>query len=151
MLKIPTLRVEDTTEHIFRNYIAYEQFFRRELTYFSDYVLFMDNLINTSNDVQLLRTNGVIDNWLGDDEAVARMFNRLLDFVWMSNGFYYAEIFKRVNEHCQRRWNRWKATLKKNYFNSPWSLISFLAATVLLLLTVVQAIFSHLSYFNKKN
>ncbi|KAK8582803.1 hypothetical protein V6N13_069571 [Hibiscus sabdariffa] len=153
VLMIPTLRVADSTERRLRNYIAYEHFIPSdEPTYFFDYVSFMDNLIHTSKDVQLLRKSGIIDNWLGDDEAVAQMFNRLLDSVWWSeDDFYYAEIFERVNEHCQKRWNRWKAALKKKYFNSPWSLISFLAATVLLLLTIVQTTFSVLSYFNKKN
>ncbi|KAK8625442.1 hypothetical protein V6N13_090314 [Hibiscus sabdariffa] len=151
VLKIPTLKVEDSTERTLRNYIAYEQFIHGEPTYFSDYVKFMDNLINTSKDVQLLRKSGIIDNWLGDDEAVAQMFNRLQDSVWISNDFYYAEIFLSVNEHCQKRWKRWKAALKKNYFNSPWLFISFLAATVLLLLTIAQTIFSVLSHFNKQN
>ncbi|KAK8625427.1 hypothetical protein V6N13_090299 [Hibiscus sabdariffa] len=154
VLMIPTLRVADLTERRLRNYIAYEQFIPSddEPTYFSDYVSFMDNLINTSKDVQLLRKSGIIENCLGDDEAVAQMFNRLMDSVWSpEDDFYYAEIFERVDEHCQKRWNRWKALLKKNYFYSPWSHISFFAATVLLLLTIVQTIFSVLSYFDKQN
>ncbi|TYJ01856.1 hypothetical protein E1A91_A13G183900v1 [Gossypium mustelinum] len=147
VLKIPTLQVHDWTEPLFRNYMAYEQFFPRgKPTYFVDYVVFMDNLINTGKEVQLLCKSGVIDNWLGDDEAVALMFNKLRDSIYMSEDFYYAEIFGRVNEHCQRKWNKWKAALKKNYFNTPWSLISFLAALVLLLLTLLQTIFSVLSY-----
>ncbi|MBA0668559.1 hypothetical protein Goklo_001455 [Gossypium klotzschianum] len=148
VLKIPTLQVNDWTESLFRNYMAYEQFFPRgKPTYFVDYVVFMDNLINTGKDVQLLCKSEVIDNWLGDDEAVALMFNKLRDSIYMmSEDFYYADIFGRVNEHCQRKWNKWKAALKKNYFNTPWSLISFLAALVLLLLTLLQTIFSVLSY-----
>ncbi|KAK5772780.1 hypothetical protein PVK06_049075 [Gossypium arboreum] len=108
-------------ESLFRNYMAYEQFFPRgKPTYFVDYVVFMDNLINTGKDVQLLCESGVIDNWLGDDEAVALMFNKLRDSIYMmSEDFYYADIFDRVNEHCHRKWNKWKAALKKNYFNTP--------------------------------
>ncbi|KAK8582670.1 hypothetical protein V6N13_069442 [Hibiscus sabdariffa] len=151
VLMIPTLRVVDSTESRFRNYIAYEQFIPYgKPTYFSDYVLLMDNLINTSKDVQLLRKSGIIDNWLGDDEAVAQMFNKLHHSVyWSSSDFYYAHVFGRVNQHCQRKWNRWKAVLKTNYFNSPWSHISFLAATLLLLLTAIQTVFSFLSYYDQ--
>nr|KJB82213.1 hypothetical protein B456_013G182000 [Gossypium raimondii] len=106
-----------------------------------------DNLINTGKDVQLLCESGVIDNWLGDDKAVTVMFNKLRDSIYMmSEDFYYADIFGRVNEHCKRKWYKWKAALKKNYFNTPRSLISFLAALVLLLLTLLQTIFSVLSY-----
>ncbi|KAK8695614.1 hypothetical protein V6N13_000765 [Hibiscus sabdariffa] len=150
VLKIPTLEVNDQTESFFRNFMAYEQFISSvESTYVSDYVLFMDNLINTGKDVQLLCKRGIIDNWLGDDEVVAQMFNKLRDSIYVSGDFYYAEIFGRVNKHCERKWNKWKAALKKNYFHSPWSLISVLAAFVLLVLTLLQTIFSVLSYFNQ--
>ncbi|KAK8684869.1 hypothetical protein V6N13_040884 [Hibiscus sabdariffa] len=70
VLKIPTLRVDDNTECLLRNFMAYEQFTQKEEpTYVSDYVVFMDNLVNTKKDVQLLCNSGIIDNWLGDDEG----------------------------------------------------------------------------------
>ncbi|XP_039030837.1 UPF0481 protein At3g47200-like [Hibiscus syriacus] len=147
VLKIPTLHVDDNTERVLRNFMAYEQFTRiGEPTYVSDYVVFMDNLINTGKDVQLLCNNGIIDNWLGDDEVVAQMFNKLRDFICFTDDFYYAETFVRVNEHCKRKWNKYMAILKKDYFNSPWSLCSFVAAVVLLLVTVLQTIYTVLSY-----
>ncbi|XP_022719924.1 UPF0481 protein At3g47200-like [Durio zibethinus] len=149
-LKIPTFHVDDNTERILRNLMAYEQSIpSSEPTYVCDYVTFMDNLINTGKDVQLLCNCGVIDNWLGDDEAVAQMLNKLRNNIYSSEDFYYAEIFGKVNEHCQRKWNKWKATLKRDYFNSPWSLISFLAAVILLLLTIIQTLFSVLSYVHQ--
>ncbi|XP_039018212.1 uncharacterized protein LOC120149523 [Hibiscus syriacus] len=150
-LRIPTLTVDDWTERKLRNYIAHERFISSdEPAYFSDYALFTDNLISTSKDVQLLRKKGIIDNWLGDDESVANMINRLQNSVVMSDHFYYAEMFERVNEHCQKRRHKWKAALNKNYFNSPWSLISFLAATVVVLLAIVQTIFPVLSHLTTK-
>ncbi|XVE90326.1 hypothetical protein DITRI_Ditri20bG0068500 [Diplodiscus trichospermus] len=149
-LKVPTINVDHSTELILRNFMAYEQFIPfRQPTYVCDYVVFMNNLIDSGKDVQLLRHSGVIVNWLGDDEAVAQMFNKLGDFTYSSRyPFYYKEIYDKVDMHCQKKWNRWKATLKKDYFNSPWSLISVVAAIVLLLLTMAQTIFSVLSYVN---
>ncbi|KAK8709503.1 hypothetical protein V6N13_060518 [Hibiscus sabdariffa] len=150
VLKIPTLRVDDNTERLLRNFMAYEQFTQMdEPTYVSDYVVFMDNLINTGKDVQLLCNSRIIDNWLGDDEVVAQMFNKLRDYVCFTDDFYYAETFVRVNKHCERKWNKYKAILKKDYFNSPWSLCSFLAAVVLLLLTVLQTTYTVLSYYHQ--
>ncbi|MBA0844014.1 hypothetical protein Goarm_001146 [Gossypium armourianum] len=73
-LKIPTLEVHDYTEREFRNYMVHEQFFPSgEPTYFVDYVIFMDDLINTGKDVELLRKSRIIDNWLGNDEAVSQL------------------------------------------------------------------------------
>ncbi|XP_052879755.1 UPF0481 protein At3g47200-like isoform X3 [Gossypium arboreum] len=151
-LKIPTLQVDDFTERLFRNYMAYEQFFPWDLpTYFVDYVVFIDGLINTSKDVELLRKSGIIDNLLGNDEAVTQMFNKLCDFIsYNDKGFYYKDIASQMNEHCKRKRNIWKAKLKKDYFNTPWSPISFLAALILLLLTVLQTIFSLLSYYHQR-
>ncbi|KAK8599451.1 hypothetical protein V6N13_077373 [Hibiscus sabdariffa] len=150
VLKIPTLQVDDSTERKLRNYMAYEQVFPvGEPTYFVDYVIFMDNLINTGKDVQLLCKSGIVDNRLGDYEAVAQMFNKLRQHIYMSENFYYADIFDEVNKHCQIKWNKWKVSLKKNYFNTPWSFVSFLAALVLLLLTLLQTIFTVLSYFKQ--
>ncbi|TYH35498.1 hypothetical protein ES332_D13G197000v1 [Gossypium tomentosum] len=151
-LKIPTLEVDDSTEREFRNYMVYEQFFPSdEPTYFVDYVVFMDDLINTCKDVELLRKSRIIDNWLGNDEAVTNMFNKLGDCIYYSREcFYYKNIVIQVNKHCETKCNiwKWKAKLMKDYFNTPWSPISFLAAFVLLVLTIVQTIFSLLSYYH---
>ncbi|WRX29180.1 Protein of unknown function DUF247, partial [Theobroma cacao] len=124
-MKIPTFVVNDDTERLFRNLIAYE-LYEEGSTYVIDYVTLMDSLINSSKDVQLLRFSEVIENMLGDDEAVAKMINKLRDH----------EIFVDVKRHCSRRWNTWKAKLRHDYFNSPWALISFIAALLAILLTI---------------
>ncbi|KAG8472252.1 hypothetical protein CXB51_034478 [Gossypium anomalum] len=101
-LKIPILKVDDSTERMFRNYMAYEQLFAWEVpNFFVDYVLFMDKLINTSKDVQLHRKNEIIDNFLGNDEAVTQMFNKLGDSVYYSpEDFYYKDIANQGVDFC---------------------------------------------------
>ncbi|KAK6270397.1 hypothetical protein POUND7_007502 [Theobroma cacao] len=79
-MKIPTFVVEDCTERLFRNLIAYEKY-EEGSTYVTDYVTLMDNLIDSAKDVQLLRFSGIIENMLGDNEVVAQMFNKLRDHV----------------------------------------------------------------------
>ncbi|GLT41974.1 hypothetical protein SLA2020_159980 [Shorea laevis] len=147
VMSIPTLRIDDHTESILRNLVAYEQCFKGASSKcFTNYITFMDRLINTGKDVQLLSHNGVIDNWLGDHDVVANMFNKLRDCVLISKDFSYADTFKRVNEHCDRKWNQWMANLRHNYFNNPWAAISFFAGIFLLLLTVLTSVISVLSY-----
>ncbi|MBA0557637.1 hypothetical protein Golob_014693 [Gossypium lobatum] len=146
-MKIPKLKIDDHTECFFRNVIAFEQFFPgRSLNHVTDYMNFMDCLINSPKDVELLRRRGIIKNWLGNDEVVATMFNRLGDSVSISRYSFYSEVFSNVNRYRSKQWNKWIANLKHNYFNSPWALVSVLAAVLLLLLTMVQTIFSVLSY-----
>ncbi|KAI3470016.1 hypothetical protein Pfo_026679 [Paulownia fortunei] len=138
------LTIEDRTESFFRNLIAYEQYFQDTQTSFvTDYVKFLDCLIDSSRDVEILSRYGIIDNWLGDDEVVANMFNKLTDSVaGPGSRFVYAKIFDSVNKHCNKRRNRWVAMLRRNYLNGPWAIISILAAVALLLLTVIQTVYS---------
>ncbi|KAI8011370.1 UPF0481 protein [Camellia lanceoleosa] len=144
-MEIPYLIVDDTTEFVFRNLIAYEQYLPpSSMNYFTAYSNFMDNLVNTSNDVQILRDYGVIRNLLGDNEVVSTMLNKFVNNVYVSL-ICYEQVYHDVNKHCMGRCNVWLATLRQDYFNTPWALISFLAAVVLLLLTVVQTVCSVLS------
>ncbi|GKV06845.1 hypothetical protein SLEP1_g18672 [Rubroshorea leprosula] len=138
VLWIPTIGMYDQTDSILRNFIAHEQCHNNYPRYVTDYVTFMDCLINTRKDVELLRHSGIIVNGLGDDEVVATIFNRLCDSVVFSNRNFYSEIFINVEKYCGRKWNLWMANLRHNYFNTPWALISFLAAVSLLTLTAVQ-------------
>jgi hypothetical protein len=150
VMEIPLLKIVDTTESIFRNLIAYEQYNQsNHHNYVTEYVSVMDYLINSPKDVELLRRRGIIENCLGDDEAVSTIFNKLLEFVKVSN-LCHAKIFRDVDKHCRRHRNVWMANLRHNYFHSPWALISVLAAAFLLMLALTQTIFSVLSYIVSK-
>ncbi|CAK9155887.1 unnamed protein product [Ilex paraguariensis] len=144
IIKIPPLRIGDSTEIAFRNMIAYEQYKdRSEPAYVTHYVMFFNCLVNTPKDAEILHHRGIIDNWLGNDEAVSTMLNKLgNNIVLDETTFCYSEVFNKVNEHCKRRRHIWMAKLRRNYFNSPWSVISLFGVTLLLLLTIIQTICS---------
>nr|XP_027080228.1 UPF0481 protein At3g47200-like [Coffea arabica]XP_027080229.1 UPF0481 protein At3g47200-like [Coffea arabica] len=152
VMKIPTLDVHDVTECVFRNLIGFELYMINGLNdrrYVIDYITFMDSLIDSSRDVEKLRHQKIITKWLGDDKAISSVFNSLVKEVETDAGndfFCYSRVFKQVNEYSSRRWNIWRAHLMRNYFNNPWSIISFAAALVLLVLTFVQTIFSILQF-----
>ncbi|KAM7461764.1 hypothetical protein LguiA_029885 [Lonicera macranthoides] len=143
VMRISPLTIEDRTESFFRNLIAYEQYSdNSQFKLITDYVKVMDCLINSPKDVELLCRHGIIDNWLGDAEAVSAIFNKITDSVTVlpNNYFHYAGVFDKVNTHCSKRWNRWMAKLRRNYLNSPWAIISISAAFVLLVLTFIQTV-----------
>ncbi|KAI8009061.1 UPF0481 protein [Camellia lanceoleosa] len=144
VMQIPPLTIEGRTESFFRNLIAYEQYSPdNQFSYVTDYVKFLDCLIDSPKDVKILSRRGIIDNWLGDDEAVSNLFNKISDTVsGTSIHFRYADIFNRVNIHCSQPWNLYRASLNRNYLNNPWGRISILAALVLLLLTLTQTLFT---------
>ncbi|XP_055800455.1 uncharacterized protein LOC129869910 [Solanum dulcamara] len=142
LMEIPCFTVEDGTESLLQNLIAYEQQSSDvDPTYFSDYASFMDQLIDSDKDVNLLCQNGIIMNWLGEDKEVVSLFNKIGNGVTMyPDDFYYKEEIRKTIEHCEKPWNRMKANLKHNYFSSPWVGASTVAAIILLILTATQTI-----------
>ena len=103
----------------------------------------MDWLINSSKDVELLRSCGIIENWIGDDAIVDTKFNNINKRVMLSTTYFnYSAIFNNVNKHCRQMSKVWMANLKRNYFNTPWTFSSF----PFLLLNVTQIVFSIFSY-----
>ncbi|GKV51239.1 hypothetical protein SLEP1_g57906 [Rubroshorea leprosula] len=85
VLWMPTIRMEENADCILRNLIAYEQGHNDCQRYVTDYVTFMNCLINTGKDVELLRYSGSLVNGLGDDGVVATIFNRLCHSIELSD------------------------------------------------------------------
>ncbi|KAI6681366.1 hypothetical protein NL676_035247 [Syzygium grande] len=81
-----------------------------------------------------------------DKKAVAQLFNSLGKEVGLSpESYYFYSLSDKLIQHCQRPYNKWKATFKRKYCSSPWVVISVIAAVVLLFLTVAQTVCSVLS------
>uniref|UniRef100_A0A9I9D0P5 Uncharacterized protein n=1 Tax=Cucumis melo TaxID=3656 RepID=A0A9I9D0P5_CUCME len=110
----------------------------------------MDDMISTEKDVRILVNSEVIVNNIGgSDKEVTELFNNLAKFInsFNINSSKFNHISKALHKHCNGRWNKAKASLKHNYFNTPWAFISFFAGSFLLLLTLPQTIFSGISAF----
>jgi len=148
ILRIPRLLIHDGTKSLFLNLIAFEQCHLDCSNDITSYVIFMDNLINSPEDVGYLHYRGIIEHWLGSDTEVADLFNRLCqEVVFDINNSYLSPLSESVNRYYNHRWNTWCASLRHNYFNNPWAIISFVAAVVLLLLTFAQTYYSVYGYY----
>ncbi|KAL9408633.1 hypothetical protein AB3S75_047084 [Citrus x aurantiifolia] len=147
IMKISELTIGNETESLLRNLTVYEQYQNTPYGPLVSFLDVMDSLINTAKDVKILCESRILTNYLGDEEVVAKMFNRLGVSVCLPPANNYKAMLKNVNKYCDRKWNKWKANLWHNYFNTPWAIISFFAALVLLILTAVQTVFSVLAYF----
>lgn len=145
ILEISNIRIHDKTEAIFRNLIAFEQCHMR-VDYISDYFIVLDRLIDTPNDVELLVQCGIIENWLPNSQMVVTLINNLVFGTATSTAnFYFANLLGELNAYCSVPWHKWKATLNEDYFSTPWAVISVSAATVLLILTLIQTVCSVIS------
>ncbi|CAN0914907.1 UPF0481 protein At3g47200, partial [Linum grandiflorum] len=139
--KIPTLRVHDSTDSLLRNMMAYEQFSHGRGQYLSSYVMLMDRLIDTKEDVQILERRGIIDNELGDAENVSSLFNAMCKEIVFKE-FYYAGLCEEVNGYCKTWWHSSKAYLKNVYLKNIWTLLSLVVGVWLLVATTIQTVYS---------
>ncbi|KAF7150829.1 hypothetical protein RHSIM_Rhsim02G0198200 [Rhododendron simsii] len=144
VFKIPQFDIQDDSEIVLRNLIAFE-ICHCEDSYIIDYVIFMDSLMGTAQDVDILVQNEILKNSLLDCASVLTLFHNLTTQVlWVSQNYYYHGLCRKVNEHCRVPWNKWKAIMKRDYFSTPWSIVSTVAAVILLVLTLIQTVCSHM-------
>jgi hypothetical protein len=141
ILEFPRLQLEDGTEIIIRNMQAFEQCHGLGSGYVGDYICLMGLFLGASKDVEILVENRIIDNWLLSKEEVVKLFHNLnIENLVSPDGFFFEGLIKDLNAFCERPWNKWKANLKQNYFNTPWAAVSVSGAVILLILTVIQSV-----------
>ncbi|MCL7040841.1 hypothetical protein MKW94_011872 [Papaver nudicaule] len=150
-LHIPPLQIDDSTLPLFLNFMAYEQCDRDAEPYFSNHFIFLDRLVNTAKDIEILHNKGVINHALGSDKDVANLINKLSrEIIYDADTCHLGERMKELNmyyDECADQWYVWFKALKRDYFSSPWTVASLIAAVFLLLLTVCQTYFSFYGYF----
>ncbi|RQO88696.1 hypothetical protein POPTR_003G208700v4 [Populus trichocarpa] len=141
-LEIPRLQLDDSTEIIIRNMQAFEQC-HGLYGYVGDYIFLMGLFVSASKDVEMLVENRIIENWLPSNEEVVQLFYNLNKQNSVRGRFFlFKGLIKDLNAFCEKPWNKWKANLKQNYFNTPWAAISVSGAVILLILTVLQSVCS---------
>nr|TKR63932.1 hypothetical protein D5086_0000320630 [Populus alba] len=141
-LYIPPLSIDDSTKPLLLNLIAYEAFLDAPSDdWVTSYVCFMDSLIDKPEDVNELRTKGVLFSTLGNDKQVAELFNQISDYL-VPNPYAYVEVKSAIERHYRNGFKRWVAEQVDTYFSSPWSFITLVAASLTVALTAIQSYFT---------
>ncbi|XP_030514165.1 UPF0481 protein At3g47200-like [Rhodamnia argentea] len=144
-LEIPKLNIYFGADVLLRNLIGFERCNCLE-NYINDYIIFIGLLVHCPEDVEMLVEEGIIRISTWDSKEVFALIKSLVKGArFIPDDFYFSGLCTELNEYYRIPWHRWKAMLKRDYFNSPWSIISVVAAVVLLLLTLVQTVFSVIS------
>ncbi|XXG72292.1 hypothetical protein AAC387_Pa07g1425 [Persea americana] len=148
VIEIPPMLVLENSNIRFLNLIAFEQCYCHCQKYITSWFAFMDCLIKTSKDVEILRRRGIIIDGLGSEERVAALFNNMgRELSLPYNNFYFSGVCKEINQYNERAWPKLRASLVDDYFKSPWSITIFFAALLLLLLLITQTFFSSFPKF----
>lgn len=139
---LPPIQITDYTEVLFRNLIAFELCKASEINYVTCYLSLMDELIDSEEDVGVLRKSGVVINYLGSDSEVAQLFNGLCSAVTVSRRDAFEELKGQVDEHYKSKFKVWSAEFVKEHVSSPWRCLALAAAILALLLTALQTVYS---------
>ncbi|KAK3444887.1 hypothetical protein EUGRSUZ_A00663, partial [Eucalyptus grandis] len=143
VLRIPPLNLDLLTTSFFLNCVAYEQSYHYCSKHVSTYVVLMSGLMGNVADAAFLSQCGIITNLLGPEKEVARFFCDLAkDVQFDFKDCHLVELFGKVTWYRRNKWRMWWAGIKREYFGSPWSFISAAAASILIVLTVIQAFFT---------
>ncbi|KAJ3683538.1 hypothetical protein LUZ60_013765 [Juncus effusus] len=144
VMEIPYVCISEGTKTLFTNVLLYEQSQDGKIpATLGSYLILMDFLMDNGHDVALLKRCGSIGNLLPTDEEVALFFNDLCDYTIIDlDESYYDNLTGEVLKYINLPWHSYRAMLVHDYFSNPWAIISLFAATLLLLLTTTQTVFS---------
>ncbi|KAF9622067.1 hypothetical protein IFM89_029351 [Coptis chinensis] len=153
VLKIPPFFFGEGMIVYLQNLVALEQSSRDYTSHITSYVIFLDTLIKSKSDVKLLRSEGIINGSLNEDEKMSSTINGLYSRA-IVNSFYYDGLYRRVNAFCQQDEQKrraivrqWSITFFREYFSTPWRVCSLFIACLLVILTVAQTIFTAIQTF----
>ncbi|KAJ6389657.1 hypothetical protein OIU77_027892 [Salix suchowensis] len=141
-LYLPTISLDLNSEVMFRNLVAYEMSNSSGPLIFTRYIELMNGIIDTEEDVRLLRERGVILNRLKSDEDVATMLNGMSDCnckcVRMTKAQFLDKVIEDVNKYYDSLWMvKLKKFMKRSVFCS-WQYLTLLAAVLLFLLMAME-------------
>ncbi|KAM7486710.1 hypothetical protein LguiA_002719 [Lonicera macranthoides] len=140
LLEIPEIKVDNYSKYVLVNLVAFEHCHYPFNTYITDYLLFMDQLIDTRRDVELLARDKIIEDRLSESDEVSYLFNSLAKEINWGSEYYFNDISQHLNAYCDVPFNSWKGRIKRDYFNKRWNSATTIFALVFLTLTVIQTI-----------
>ncbi|XP_006664591.1 UPF0481 protein At3g47200-like [Oryza brachyantha] len=115
----------------------------------TSYVVLMNALINSREDVVVLQRKRIVDNLLSNEEEVASFFNELgrCALVDVTNHRYTA-MFRDVNSYLRNRLNccKYCAIFSLKHCKNPLTCLSLLGAIMLLIFSCTSMIFAILKY-----
>ena len=145
-LDLPRLIVKDRTEDMLRNLLAYEQTSKAN-SEFTKYVSIMDSLIDTPEDVAILTKAQVIENHLGSDEKLLKMWNDMCTNIDIRPCERWDEMIRDVLDDYENPDHAMYAEFREKYLSRPWLAISLLVGFLLLLMSILQTGYGIAAYY----
>ncbi|KAK4784138.1 hypothetical protein SAY86_018506 [Trapa natans] len=149
VIEMPALTIDDFMSSFLVNCVAYEQCHHDESKHFTAYATLLDCLVNKHRDVEYLSDISIVENYYGTNADVARFINGLSkDVAFDIDQCYLAPFFNDVHEYYSNnnwhvQWSAFDAYLSNI---KPCWFISGVAALVLLIMSLIQTIYTVTEY-----
>ncbi|QCE06085.1 hypothetical protein DEO72_LG9g1096 [Vigna unguiculata] len=134
ILFLPVLKLDENSEVIMRNLVAYESLTRDTYLIFTRYVEIMRAIIDTPEDVKLLVQNKIIETKLSD-KVVTDLFNGMSTSIRPTKTDELEEMILEVK--IQYEESQWLQKMVR-YVYSSWKILTAIAAFSFFVLTSVQ-------------
>ncbi|ESR40751.1 hypothetical protein KPL70_020956 [Citrus sinensis] len=138
-LHLPTISFDINTEVILRNLVAYEASNASGPLVFTRYTELMNGIIDTEEDVKLLREKGIILNRLKSDAEITNLWNGMSKSIRLTKVPHIDKVIEGVNKHYNSQWKVKFRKSMKHYVFGSWQFLTLLATIMLLLLMTLQA------------
>lgn len=139
---LPTISLDVNTEVVLRNLVAYEASNASGLLVFTRYTELMNGIIDTEEDVRLLREKGIVLNRLKSDSEAANLWNGMSKSLRLTKVSLIDQVIEDVNKYYNGRWKVKLGKYMKIYVFSSWQFLTLLATVLLLFLMTLQAVCS---------
>ncbi|XP_030536552.1 putative UPF0481 protein At3g02645 [Rhodamnia argentea] len=137
LLELPAITLGVNSEVVIRNLVAYEAMAISGPLVFARFLELMDGLIDTPDDVRLLKKNGIIESNLKDDE-VARLFNGMSHSIEVKGDTDLDKTIKEVNKFYNGARKIKALKMRDRYLYGAWKVLVLVATVLFFLLTALQ-------------
>ncbi|KAK7355250.1 hypothetical protein VNO80_14507 [Phaseolus coccineus] len=138
-LTLPEIILDDASVIFLLNTIAYEMCPDFGNDYgVSDYISFLNSLIDSPDDVKALRSARILLNTPGSNQDVFNIFTTISSSV-VPSLWKYDHVMNEIEKHyTHKSLPTWVSLAYSTYFSNPWAIIAFFAAFFGLALTFIQ-------------
>ena len=106
VLRLPQIVIDDTTESTFLNLIAFERCHDGAGNAITSYVCFMDSLVDSGRDINLLQSKKIVWNVMGSNKAAANLFNTTSKDLTIDPNSEQSKVHCNINYYCKKSWNK---------------------------------------------
>ncbi|CAK7339308.1 unnamed protein product [Dovyalis caffra] len=136
---LPVVDLDDNSEVLLRNLVAYEACLAPECTVFARYIRLMSGILDTKEDVKILRDSGIVLNRLKSDEEAANLWHGIDKFVNLTKVPIIDKAIEDANTYYSKNWKVRLAKCFNKYVYGSRPILTFLAANILILLSAFEA------------